>query len=62
MPPGHRLATVFAPGFKARVFYLRDRCGHSIAIVQADLLTGSRLVQHRVAEQVARSADFGVAK
>lgn len=43
----------FRTRLKARVVYLNDGQGHSIALVQTDLTSGSLLVQHKVVEAVA---------
>ncbi|HOR92689.1 MAG TPA: neutral/alkaline non-lysosomal ceramidase N-terminal domain-containing protein [Spirochaetota bacterium] len=65
-PPGKPLAGYssnanFAKGFRtrlyARVIYLKSPLHNAIALVQCDLLSGSSLVQQRVAELVASTTD-----
>jgi len=41
----------------ARAVYLRDSRGNAVALVQCDLLSGSRLLHHRVAELIAPVTD-----
>lgn len=43
----------FRTRLKARVVYLNDGRGHSIALIQVDLLAGSLLLHHKVAEAVS---------
>ncbi len=43
----------FRTRLKARVVYLNDSKGHSVALVQADLPAGSLLLHHKVAEAVS---------
>ena len=43
----------FRTRLKARVVYLNDGQGHSVALVQTDLTAGSLLVQHQVVAAVA---------
>ncbi len=43
----------FRTRIKARILYLNDAKGNSIALVQTDLFSGSLLVHHYVAQQVA---------
>ncbi len=43
----------FRTRLKARVLYLNDGKGHSLALVQVDLLTGSLLLHHKVSEAVS---------
>lgn len=43
----------------ARCIYLKPAQGRGVALVQCDLLSGSRLVHHRVAELTARASDIG---
>ena len=43
----------FRTRLKARVVYLNDGKGHSVALVQVDLPAGSLLLHHKVAEAVA---------
>jgi len=44
----------FRTRLKARIVYLNDGKGHSVALVQTDLTAGSLLVHHKVAEAVAQ--------
>ncbi len=66
-PPGVAMAGYSAmasraSGFRgrlhARVIYLSSPDGQSIALVQTDLLSGSRLLHHRVAELIADKTDI----
>ena len=43
----------FRTRLKARVVYLNDGKGHSVALVQTDLTAGSLLLHHKVAEAVS---------
>jgi neutral ceramidase len=43
----------FRTRLKARVVYLNDAKGHSVALVQTDLPSGSLLLHHKVAQAVA---------
>ncbi len=43
----------FRTRLKARVIYLNDGKGHSVALVQTDLPSGSLLLHHKVAEAVS---------
>jgi neutral ceramidase len=43
----------FRTRLKSRVVYLNDGKGHSVALVQVDLPSGSLLLHHKVAEAVA---------
>jgi neutral ceramidase len=43
----------FRTRIKARVIYLNDGKGHSVALVQTDLAAGSLLLHHKVAEAVS---------
>lgn len=43
----------FRTRLKARVFYLNDGQGHSVALVQSDLAGSSLLIHHKVASMVA---------
>jgi neutral ceramidase len=43
----------FRTRLKARVIYLNDGKGHSIALVQTDLPSGSLLLHHKIAEEVS---------
>ena len=45
----------FRTRIKARVIYLNDGKGHSVALVQMDLPAGSLLLHHKVAEAVAET-------
>jgi neutral ceramidase len=65
-PPGLPMAgfSIFSDdgqGFRskimARVFYLKPAVGRPVALVQCDLLSGSVILHHRVAELVAAKTD-----
>jgi neutral ceramidase len=43
----------FRTRIKARVIYLNDGKGHSVALVQTDLAAGSLLLHHKIAEAVS---------
>jgi neutral ceramidase len=43
----------FRTRIKARVIYLNDGKGHSVALVQTDLLAGSLLLHHKITEAVS---------
>lgn len=45
----------FRTRLKARAFYLQDNQGDSAAIIQLDLTAGSLLLQHAVAERLAKT-------
>ena len=53
-----------AIGFRTRLYaralYLKPKEGPPIALVALDLLSGSELLQHRVAEIVAKKTDVGI--
>ena len=68
-PPGMAVAGYSAmastcEGFRnklhARAVYLRSADGATVALVQCDLLSGSRLIHHRVAELIAPYVDVPV--
>lgn len=68
-PPGMAVAGYSAMastcnGFRnrlhARAVYLRSADGAAVALVQCDLLSGSRLIHHRVAELIAPYVDVPV--
>ena len=58
---GHSLAGKIAKGVRtrlyARVLYLKPKSGRPVVLVQADLLSGSRILHHRVAELIAPKTD-----
>jgi len=69
-PPGLPLAGYSAlsadsKGFrirlKARAFYLKPANGKPVTIVQCDLLSGSRILHHSVAERIAKHTDISAA-
>jgi neutral ceramidase len=69
-PPGLPLAGYSAlsadsKGFrmrlKARAYYLKPAKGKPMAIVQCDLLSGSRILHHSVSEKIARKTDISAA-
>ncbi|MBU2643099.1 neutral/alkaline non-lysosomal ceramidase N-terminal domain-containing protein [bacterium] len=43
---------------KARIFYIKPKTGGPVALVQCDLLSGSLLLHHRIAELVAQETDI----
>ena len=47
----------FRTRLKARVLYLKPARGPAVALVQTDLVSGSRLLHHRVAELIAARTD-----
>ena len=53
--------TGFRTRLKARIIYLNDGQGHSTALVQTDLTSGSLLLQHKVASLVADNTDLHTA-
>lgn len=68
-PPGMPMAGYsmwanYGKGFRtrlyARVLYLKSVSGRSTALVQCDLLTGSVLLNQRVAELIAGETDIGI--
>ena len=68
-PPGMPMAGYsmwanYGKGFRtrlfARVLYLKPRSGSAVALVQCDLLTGSLLLNQRVAERIASKTDVGM--
>ena len=68
-PPGMPLAGYsmwanYGKGFRTRLYtrvlYLKPLSGRAVALVQCDLLTGSILLNHRVAELIAGQTDIGI--
>ena len=68
-PPGMPLAGYsmwanYGKGFRTRlstrVLYLKPASGRAVALVQCDLLTGSILLNQRVAEIIAKETDVGI--
>jgi neutral ceramidase len=61
---GYSLMANYSKGFRtrlyARVLYLKSAAGRGVALVQCDFLTGSLLLNHRVAELVATETDIGI--
>jgi neutral ceramidase len=61
---GYALWANYGQGFRtrlyARVLYLKPDSGRSVALVQCDFLTGSLLLNHRVAELIAKETDIGI--
>ncbi|GAA4651580.1 hypothetical protein GCM10023116_38640 [Kistimonas scapharcae] len=59
---GYSMWSTTGEGFRnrlaARAFYLKDAEGNALAIVQTDLLAGSRILQGKVAEVVAQKTDI----
>ncbi|MCG8671769.1 MAG: neutral/alkaline non-lysosomal ceramidase N-terminal domain-containing protein [Pseudomonadales bacterium] len=58
---GHSVYSTNGVGFrnklKARVVYLKPKQGRPVALVQCDLIAGSRIVHHKVAEMIADKTD-----
>ena len=68
-PPGMPMAGYsmwanYGKGFRtrlfARVLYLKPLAGRAVALVQCDLLTGSLLLNQRVAERIAQKTDVSI--
>ena len=59
--PSTNVAIGVRSRIKARSFYLKDKSGNAIALVQLDMLAGSLLLHHKVAEQVAQHTDIPIA-
>lgn len=61
---GYSTWAKYSKGFRtrlyARVLYVKPKVGRSVALVQCDLLTGSLLLNHRVAEIIAKETDIGI--
>lgn len=59
---GHSLNGGIARGVRTRLYaralYLKPKTGRPIVMVQADLLSGSRILHHRVAELIAPKTDI----
>jgi neutral ceramidase len=51
----------FRMRLKARAYYLKPAKGKPVAIVQCDLLSGSRILHHSVSEKIARQTDISAA-
>jgi neutral ceramidase len=60
---GYSIWANYGKGFRtrlySRVLYLKPVSGRAVALVQCDLLTGSLLLNHRVAEIIAKETDIG---
>jgi neutral ceramidase len=58
---GYSIVGMKGTGFRsklyARVIYVKPKDGSPVALVQCDLLTGARLLHHRIAEMVAAKTD-----
>jgi neutral ceramidase len=58
---GHSLNGEISRGVRTRLYaralYLKPKSGRPIVLVQADLLSGSRILHHRVAELIASKTD-----
>lgn len=58
---GHSLAGKIAEGVRTRLYaralYLKPKTGRPVVLVQVDLLSGSRILHHRVAELIAPKTD-----
>lgn len=61
---GYSVGANYSKGFRtrlyARVLYLKPASGRPVALVQCDFLTGSLLLNHRVAELIAKETDIGI--
>jgi neutral ceramidase len=59
---GYSIFANYGKGFRtrlyARVLYVKPKSGRAVALVQCDLLTGSLLLNHRVAEIIAKETDI----
>ena len=68
-PPGMPMAGYstwanYSKGFRTRLYvralYLKPQSGRSVAIVQGDFLTGSIMLNQKVAELIAKDTDVGL--
>ena len=61
---GYSMWANYGKGFRTRLYtrvlYLKPLSGRAVALVQCDLLTGSLLLNHRVAELIAKETDIGI--
>ncbi|MCX5848800.1 MAG: neutral/alkaline non-lysosomal ceramidase N-terminal domain-containing protein [Deltaproteobacteria bacterium] len=61
---GYSIWANYGKGFRTRLYtrvlYLKPASGRAVALVQCDLLTGSLLLNHRVAELIAGETDIGI--
>jgi neutral ceramidase len=61
---GYSIWANYSKGFRtklfSRVLYLKPASGRALAIVQCDLLSGSVLLNQRVAELISRDTDVGI--
>ncbi len=61
---GYSIWANYGKGFRTRLYtrvlYLKPVSGRAVALVQCDLLTGSLLLNQRVAELIARETDIGI--
>jgi len=61
---GYSLMANYSKGFRTRLYahvlYLKPASGRGVALVQCDFLAGSLLLNHRVAELVAKETDIGI--
>ncbi|MBN1365841.1 MAG: neutral/alkaline non-lysosomal ceramidase N-terminal domain-containing protein [Syntrophaceae bacterium] len=61
---GYSMWANYGKGFRtrlyARILYLKPASGQSVALVQCDLLTGSILLNQRIAELIAKETDIGI--
>lgn len=61
---GYAMWANYGNGFRTRLYaralYLKPPSGRAVAIVQCDFLTGSSLLNQRVAELIARETDVGL--
>lgn len=61
---GYSIWANYGKGFRTRLYsrvvYIKPAAGKALAIVQCDLLTGSALLNQRVAELIADDTDVGI--
>ncbi|MEN6420699.1 MAG: neutral/alkaline non-lysosomal ceramidase N-terminal domain-containing protein, partial [Smithella sp.] len=61
---GYSMWANYGKGFRTRLYtrvlYLKPASGRAVALVQCDLLTGSILLNQRVAELIAERTDVGI--
>lgn len=61
---GYSMMANYGKGFRTRLYvrtlYLKPQSGRAVAIVQGDFLTGSIMLNQRVAELIAKDTDVGI--
>jgi len=61
---GYSMWANYGKGFRTRLYtrvlYFKPVSGRAVALVQCDLLTGSLLLNHRVAELISGETDIGI--